>query len=141
MGNYQAGNCFGCSGQAKERETQATQRIASRQACRIISPRREAFSGKNKKEQNWSEKDLDRVFDMWEKNLDLPPQERKSKRQISIETGVPYTTLCERLLGRRGGGHRGKIAGGKHQARILDMGKCKQVTVTFQVGNHNHIPT
>ena len=77
---------------------------------------------------------------MWEKNPDLPPQERKSKRQISIETSIPYTTLCERLLGRRGGGHHGKIADGKCQARILDTGKCKQVTITFQAGNHNRIP-
>ena len=106
---------------------------------RIINPRREASSGKNKKEQNWSEKDLDRAFDMWEQNPDLPPQERKSKRQISMETGIPYTTLCERLSGRRGGRHHGKIAGGKHQARILDTGKCKRVTVTFQVSNCNCI--
>ena len=77
---------------------------------------------------------------MWEKNPDLPPQERKSKRQISIETGIPYTTLCERLLGRRGGGYCGNIAGGKHQVRMLDTGKWKQVTITFQVDNHNRIP-
>ena len=77
---------------------------------------------------------------MGEKNPDLPPEERKSKRQISIETGIPYTTLCERLSGRRGGEHHGKIAGGKHQARILDMGKCKWVTETFQAGNRNCIP-
>ena len=108
---------------------------------RKIGPRRAASSGKNQKEQNWSEQDMDRAFDMWKNNPNLPPQERKSKRQISLETGIPYTTLCERLLGRRGGGHHGKIAGGKHQARILDMGKCKRVTVTFQVGNHNCIPT
>ena len=106
---------------------------------RLIGPRRETSSGKNKKEQNWSEKDLDRAFDMWEQNPDLPPQERKSKRQISLETGIPYTTLCERLSGRRGGVCHGKIAIGKYQARILDMGKCKWVTVTFQAGNCNFL--
>ena len=104
---------------------------------RLIGPKRETSSGKNKKEQNWSEKDLDRAFDMWEQNPDLPPQERKLKRQISLETGIPYTTLCERLSGRRGGVCRGKIAIGKCQARILETGKCKQVTVTFQAGNCN----
>ena len=107
---------------------------------RKISPRRAASSGKNQKEQNWSEQDMDRAFNMWENNQDLSLQERKSKRQISLETGISYTTLCERLSGRRGGGCHGKIAGGKHQARILDTGKCKWVTITFQVGNHNHIP-
>ena len=92
---------------------------------RKIDPRRAASSGKNQKEQNWSEQDMDRAFDMWENNPNLPPQERKSKRQISLETRIPYTTLCKRLLGRRGGGCCGKIAGGKCQARILDTGKCK----------------
>ena len=107
---------------------------------RKIGPRRAASSGKNQKEQNWSEQDMDRAFNMRENNQDLPPQERKSKRQISLETGIPYTTLCERLSGRRGRGCHGKIAGGKCQARILDTGKCKWVTVTFQAGNHNRIP-
>ena len=64
---------------------------------RKIGPRRAASFGKNQKEQNWSEQDMDRAFNMWENNPNLPPQERKSKRQISLEIGIPYTTLCERL--------------------------------------------
>ena len=93
-----------------------------------IGIRRQASAGKNKKEQSWSEADIDKAFDLWEKNSELPPGQRKSKRQISIQCGVPYTTICERLSGRWGGGRRGKIAGGKRQARILETGTFKRVT-------------
>ena len=100
---------------------------------RKIGIRRAASSGKNKKEQQWSEKDMDRAFDLWEANENLKPEERKFKRQISIETGIPYTTLCERLSGRRGGGCRGKIAGGKCQSKVLSTGKCKWVIKRVRV--------
>ena len=83
--------------------------------CRI-GIRRQASAGKNKKEQSWSEDDINKAFTMWEANKDLPPGERKSKRQIALDCGIPYTTVCEQLAGRRGGGKRGKIAGGKRQA-------------------------
>ena len=74
---------------------------------------------------------------MWEANSTKKPEERLSKRQISLQTGVPYTTVCERLSGRRGGGKRGKIAGGKRQGKVLDAGKSKQVIkhVTITVFN------
>ena len=61
--------------------------------------------------------------------------------KISKMTGIPYTTFNERLTGRHGGGHRGKIAGGKCTAKVLKAGKFKQVTltdfkrVTFRAGN------
>ena len=100
---------------------------------RRIGPRREASSGKNKKEQQWTQEDIDKAFDLWEANKDKPPEEQLSKRQISIDTGVPYTTVCERLSGRRGGGRRGKIAGGKRQPRVLNKGK--------QAGNCNRLLT
>ena len=58
---------------------------------RKIGIRRAASSGKNKKERQWSEKDMDKAFDLWEANENLKPEQRKSKRQISIETGIPYT--------------------------------------------------
>ena len=80
---------------------------------RIIAPRKTASAGRDKKEQLWKVEDLDRAFDLWEKNKDMPPKERWSKNKISKETGIPYTTICERLSGRCGGGKRGKIAGGK----------------------------
>ena len=95
---------------------------------RKIGVRRQASAGKNKKEQSWSEADINKAFDLWEKNSELPPGQRISKRQISIQCGVPYTTICERLSGRQGGGRRGKIAGGKRQARILETGTFKRVT-------------
>ena len=43
--------------------------------------------------------------------------------KISKDTGIPYTTLNERLSGRRGGGRRGKIAGGKRTPKVLKPGK------------------
>ena len=94
---------------------------------RRIGVRRESSSGKNRKEQKWSEEDINTCFDLWEANSTKKPEERLSKCQISLQTGVPYTTVCERLSGRRGGGKRGKIAGRKRQGKVLDAGKSKRV--------------
>ena len=75
-------------------------------------------------------------------NKELPPKEKLSMNKISKMTGIPYTTLNERLTGRHGGGRRGKIAGGKWTAKVLKAGKFKQVTLTdfkrvmIRVGNH-----
>ena len=66
---------------------------------------------------------MDEVFDLWEANKDKPPKEKLSKLAISKKTGIPYTTVCERLSGHRGGGKRGKIAGGKRQPKVLMAGK------------------
>ena len=52
-----------------------------------------------------------------------PQRKKLSKLAISKRTGIPYTTVCERLSGHRGGGKRGKIAGGKCQSKVLDEGK------------------
>ena len=54
---------------------------------------------------------MDRAFELWEKNSTLKPEERLSKRQIAMKVEVLYTTVCERLSGRRGGGCKGNIAG------------------------------
>ena len=97
---------------------------------RRIGVRMESSSGKNRKEQKWSEEDINTCFDLWEVNSTKKPEERLSKRQISLQTGVPYTTVCERLSGRHGGSKRGKIAGGRRQGKVLDASKSKQVTVT-----------
>ena len=45
-------------------------------------------------------------------------------------TGIPYTTLNERLTGRCGGDHRGKIVGGKQTTKVLKASKFKRVTLT-----------
>ena len=90
---------------------------------RKITPRHPASSGKGRKEQAWSEEDINRAFAMWEANAEKKPEERLSKRQIAIECNIPYTTFCERVSGRRGGGRKGKIAGGKRDGKILDKGK------------------
>ena len=73
---------------------------------------------------------LEEAFNLWEKNKELPPKEKLSMNKISKMTGIPYTTLNERLTGRHGGGHRGKIAGGKRTAKVLKAGKFKWVTLT-----------
>ena len=65
------------------------------------------------------------------KCVELPPEQRLSKNQIHKQTGVPYTTVCEHLSGRRGGGKREKIAGGRktksHEKRYKQV--IKWVTV------------
>ena len=94
---------------------------------RRIEVRQRASSGKGKKEQLWQEKDMERAFTLWEENEAKSPKDKLSKRQIALECGIPYTTFCERVSGRRGGGQRGKIAGGKREPKILDRGE--------QVGN------
>ena len=94
---------------------------------RRIGVRKAASSGLGKKEQKWTEEAINQCFVLWEQNNDLPPEQKRSKRKISIECGVPYTTVCERLSGRRGGGQKGKIAGGKQQGKVLDTGKSKRV--------------
>ena len=71
----------------------------------------------------WSVANLDLAFDLWEANKNKPPKEKLSKLAISKQTGIPYTTVCERLSGCRGSGKRGKIVGGKHQSKVLDEGK------------------
>ena len=96
---------------------------------RRIGKRQKASAGEGSKEQLWSVVDMDEVFDLWEANQNKPPKERLSKLAISKKTGIPYTTVCERLSGCRGGGRRGKIAGGKRQPKVLTAGK--------QAGNFN----
>ena len=90
---------------------------------RIIAPRKPASAGFKVKEQKWDAKELDRAFDLWEANKTKPKAEQMSKLAISKEVNIPYTTICERLSGRRGGGKRGKIAGGKRTPQVLDEGK------------------
>ena len=80
---------------------------------RQIAPRKKASAGEGFKEQLWSVADLDLAFDLWEANKNKPPKEKLSKLAISKKTGIPHTTVCERLSGQHGGCKRGKIAGGK----------------------------
>ena len=70
--------------------------------------------GRGRRNRNGLKRIWRNVFELWEHNDHLLPGEKKmSKRKIAKNTGVPYTTVCERLSGRRGGGRKGKIAGGK----------------------------
>ena len=98
---------------------------------RIIAPRKPASAGYKVKEQKWPASELDRAFDLWEANKTKPKDQHMSKLAISKEVKIPYTTICERLSGRRGGGKRGKIAGGKRTPQVLDEG--------MQAGNFSEL--
>ena len=43
---------------------------------RIIPERKKASAGYKVKEQQWKTEDLEKAFDLWEKNKTLPPKER-----------------------------------------------------------------
>ena len=92
---------------------------------RRIAPRKDASAGRNTKEQKWKTEDMDLVFDLLERNKTLPPEQRLSKNQIYKQTRVPYTTVCEHLSGRRGGGKCGKITGGKRMPKVLEKGTSR----------------
>ena len=104
------------------RQKTTAKKIRQGKDGRRIAPRKDASAGRDTKEQKWKTEDMDLVFDLWERNKTLPPEQRLSKNQIRKKTGVPYTTVCERLSSRRGGGKHGKIAGGKRMPKILDRG-------------------
>ena len=90
---------------------------------RKIGIHQKASAGKGKKEQQWQEKDIERAFNLWEANDSKPAKKKLSKRQITKECGIPYTTFCERVSERHGGGKRGKTAGGKREPKILNQGE------------------
>ena len=92
---------------------------------RRIPVRKAASAGKGKKEQGWKETDIDEMFKLWARNDELPPEQRLSISKIAKQCGVPYTTACERLKGRRGSGRRGKIAGGCRMSRALSAGESR----------------
>ena len=98
---------------------------------RIIAPRKPASAGYKVKEQKWPTSELDRAFDLWVANKTKPKDEQMSKLAIAKEVKIPYTTICERLSGRRGGGKKGKISGGKRTPRVLVKGT--------QVGNFSKL--
>ena len=108
------------------RQKTTAKKIRQGKDGRRIAPRKDASAGRDTKEQKWKTEDMDLVFDLWERNKTLPPEQRLSKNQIHKQTGVPYTTVCEHLSGRRGGGKCGKIAGGKRTPKILDKGTSRQ---------------
>ena len=116
----------------KEKTTK--QKIRRVKDGRVITPCKKASAGEGSKEQLWKVEKLEEAFKLWEKNKELPPKEKLSMNKISKMTGIPYTTLNQRLTGRRGGGHRGKIASGKWTAKVLKAGKFKWVII--RVGNH-----
>ena len=120
------GNFFIPSGETKDNQTEDKESEGWQGYC----PHKKASAGEGSKEQQWKVEKLEEAFNLWEKNKELPPKEQLSMNKISKMTGIPYTTLNERLTGRHGGGRRGKIAGGKWTAKVLKAGKLKWVTLT-----------
>ena len=82
---------------------------------RRIGVRQRASSGKGKKEQLWQEQDMERAFTLWEENSSKQAKDKLSKRQIALQCGIPYTTFCERVSGKR--------AGCQREPKILDRGE------------------
>ena len=123
----QAGNFFVPSGKTKT----TVKKIKRAKDGRIIAPCKKASAGEGSKEQQWKVEKLEEAFNLWEKNKELPPKEKLSMNKISKMTGIPYTTLNERLTGRQGGGCRGKIMGGKRTTKVLKAGKFKWVALTI----------
>ena len=73
--------------------------------------KRDARSHKSKKNQKWKEGDMEKAFELWDANDNLPPSERLSMRAIAKQVQVPKTTIIERLSQCRKG--KGHIAGGR----------------------------
>ena len=65
---------------------------------------------------------MQRAFDLLASNKGKPKNEQLTYKDIATIVQIPYTTVCERLSGRRGHG-TGKCAGGKRQPRVLTEGK------------------
>ena len=138
----QAGNQVGHFSILVARQKTTVKKIRRAKDGRVTVPHKKASAGEGSKEEQWKVEKLEEAFNLWEKNKELPPKEKLSMNKISKMTGIPYTTLNERLTDRRGGGHRGKITGGKWTAKVLKAGKFKRVTLTdfkrvmIRAGNH-----
>ena len=57
-------------------QKQIKQKFHCEKDGRHIGERKQASAGKGKKEQQWTEADIDKVFDLWEANSSKKPEER-----------------------------------------------------------------
>ena len=112
------------------RQKTTAKKIRQGKDGRRIAPRKDASAGRDNKEQKWKVEDLDLVFDLWERNKTLPLEQRLSKNQIHKQTGVPYTTVCECLSGRRGEENMGRLLEARGHQKSL-----KKVQAGNQAGN------
>ena len=87
--------------------------------------KKDAMSHKGKRNQAWKAEKMDEAQQLLKENDNLPDNKKLSYRAIARKTGIPVTTIIERLSGRRKG--KGHIAGGARKARVLSDGKCKRV--------------
>ena len=61
------------------RQKTTAKKIRQGKDGRRIAPRKDASAGRDTKEQKWKTEDMDLVFDIWERNKTLPPEQRLSK--------------------------------------------------------------
>ena len=85
-----------------------------------------SMSHKGQRNQTWKAEKMDEAQQLLKENDNLPDNKKLSYRAIARKTGIPVTTIIERLSGRRQG--KGHIAGGARKARVLSDGKCKRVS-------------
>ena len=107
-------------------------RRAAKRRGQTEEEKRDAMSHKGQRNQKWKAEQMDEAQKLLKQNDDLPDNKKLSYRAIARQTGVPVTTIIERLSGRRKG--RGHIAGGARKARVLSDGKFKRV---IKVGQNN----
>ena len=93
--------------------------------------KRDAMSHKGQRNQTWKAEKMDEAQQLLKENDNLPDNKNLSYRAIARKTGIPVTTIIERLSGRRKG--RGHIAGGARKARVLSDGKCKRVSKRVKI--------
>ena len=61
------------------RQKTTAKKIRQGKNGRRIAPRKDASAGRDSKEQKWNTEDIDLVFDLWERNKTLPPEQRLFK--------------------------------------------------------------
>ena len=93
--------------------------------------KKDAMSHKAQRNQTWKAEKMDEAQQLLKENDNLLDNKKLSYRAIARKTGIPVTTIIERLSGKRQG--KGHIAGGARKARVLGDGKCKWVSKRVKI--------
>ena len=115
---------------AKTKESKRGKRLAK--DGRTIGPRDPRSSQRGRRNQLWTEDQMAEAFRLRDLYPDMKYREIQRRTTVNgVE--IPYTTLNDRLAGRRGQG-TGHCAGGKRTPRVLTQGKSKQGVQTGTSG-------